>query len=179
MTLAAYPGKSDPIDSVSRALIVVDFEHHELHDGDHFFYTDKVTLGSAATQVYLITTPNNGKWCHLIFAATGSAITQVDLYEGADRTGTTGQTLFNSNRNSANAATMTVHKGISAGTTDGTLLWTMNSGSAQGSSRAGMASNRSNEIILKANTKYLLRITSGTADNLTNLQLEWYEHASG
>ena len=154
----------------------LDYEHHEIHEGDHFFYTDSVALASAATQVYLLTTPNTAKWIHLTFMATGSLITQVDLYEGADRTGTTGQTLLNSNRNSSTATGLTVHKGISAGSTDGTLIWTMKSGNATGQSRTGMTANRNNEIILKQNTKYLLRITSGTDANLTNLQLQWYEH---
>lgn len=40
---------------------------------------------------------------------------------------------------------------------------------------AGLASN---EVILKQNSKYLIRFTSGTADNLCNLLLEWYEHTN-
>jgi len=31
---------------------------------------------------------------------------------------------------------------------------------------------------MKQNTKYLIRITSGTAGNLTNLALTWYEHTN-
>lgn len=34
------------------------------------------------------------------------------------------------------------------------------------------------EIILKQNTKYILRVTSGTNGNLTNLYLSWYEHTN-
>jgi len=35
--------------------------------------------------------------------------------------------------------------------------------------------NGRNEIVLKANTKYILRITSSTAANLINTLLSWYE----
>ncbi len=164
------------IDPATHTLQTIDYEHHEIHSGSHFFYTDKVTLASAATQDYLITTPNTTKWAHCIFMVTGSAITQIDLYEASDKNGTTLQTVFNSDRNSATTATTTIHKGISGGSTDGTLIWTRKSGSAAGASRTGMEASHQGEKILKQNTKYILRITSGTADNLTNVQIDWYEH---
>lgn len=166
------------MDGVTEALSIIDYVHHEIHAGSNFFYTDSVTLASAGTQDYLITTPNTKKWAHLIFQATGSAITQVQIYEGADRVGSTLQTVFNSNRNITTDATTTVHKGQSGGTTDGALIWQRKSGAAQGASRTGAESSHSGEIVLKQNTKYLLRFTSGTADNLTNLNLEWYEHTN-
>jgi hypothetical protein len=166
------------LDKATNTLQTIEYEHHEIHAGSHFFYTDSVTLASSGTQVYLLTTPDTTKWSHLVFMATGSAITKVDLYEGANRTGTTEQTLLNSDRNSLTAATLIVHKDISGGTTDGALIWTMQSGTATAQSRSGLTANRESEIILKQNTKYLLRITSSTASNLTNLQLEWYEHTN-
>jgi hypothetical protein len=166
------------INPQTHALETIEYEHHEIHAGSHFFYTDKVELNSAATQDYMLTTPNTTKWIHMIFALTGSAITQVDLYEAGDRNGTTPQTIYNSNRNSLTAATLAIHKGTSGGTTDGTLIWSMKSGSASGNSRTPLIAERNHEIILKQNTKYILRITSGTNNNLTNCQLQWYEHTN-
>ena len=166
------------LDAQTNSIQTIDYEHHEVHAGSHFFYTDSVVLGNAEVQDYLITTPNTTKWTHLTFSATGSVITQVQLYEGSDKSGTAPQTLYNSDRNSATAATLAVAKGTSGGLTDGTLIWQMKSGLATGQSRAGMIANRSNVIILKQNTKYILRITSGTAGNLINLQMEWYEHTN-
>lgn len=166
------------MDAATHTMQFIDYEHHEIHAGSHFFYTDKNTLASAGTVVYLITTPNTTKWAHLTFSITGSAITTVDIYEGADRTGTTLQTTFNSDRNSLTAATTTIHKAVSAGATDGTLMWTRMSGSATQQSRSGMETARGAEKILKQATKYLIRITSGTNDNLTNIQLDWYEHVN-
>lgn len=164
------------VDAATHTLQTITYEHHEIHAGSHFFYADSVELGSGVSQVYLITTPDTTRWAHLVFSATGSAITTIDLYEGADRTGDTAQTAYNNNRNSATEATVTIHKGITGGTTDGTRIYTLKSGAATAQSRTPVIVQRDSEIILKQNTKYLLRITSGTAANLTNLQLEWYEH---
>lgn len=165
-------------DGETYALQTIDYEHHETHAGNHFFYTDSVTLGAAATQDYMITTPNTTKWAHFTFRGTGSAITTVQLYEAGDRTGTTGQTILNSDRNSATVSGLTIHKGTSGGTTDGTMIYTLSSGSSTAQSRQPMAAERGNEIILKQNTKYILRITSGTASNLTNVYFAWYEHTN-
>lgn len=164
------------LDKATNSIQTIDYEHHEIHAGSHFFYTDSVELDSAGVQDYLITTPDTTRWAHIIMLATGSAITQVQVYEGSDKNGTTLQTVFNSDRNSLTAATVTIHKGTSGGTTDGTLVWQRKSGSAAGASRTGMETTRGGEKILKRNTKYIVRITSGTNDNLTNIQMDWYEH---
>lgn len=166
------------VDRATNSLQVIDYPHHEIHAGDHYFYKDCFTLASAGTQDFLITTPNTTKWTHLSFEIDSSAITAVDLYEGADRTGTTLQTIKNNNRNSTNTSGDTLHKGTSAGTTDGTKIWCHKSGSSVGASRTGVSSSQDSEIILKQNTKYLMRATSGTADNLVNISLSWYEHTS-
>lgn len=166
------------LDKATNSIQTIDYEHHEVHAGSHFFYTDSVALNDTGTQDYMITTPNTTKWAHLVFVASGSAITTVQIYEGSDKNGTTLQTVFNSDRNSATVATVTVHKGTSGGTTDGTLIWQRKSGAATQQSRTGMEATRGAEKILKQNTKYIIRITSGTNANLTNLALDWYEHTN-
>ena len=173
-------GRIAGVDSATRSLQLIDYAHHEIHTGSHFFYTDSVLLASAGTQDYLITTPDTTKWAHMIIVPDGSAITQFQLYEATDKTGTTAQTVQNRNRNSVTAAGVTVHKGVSGGSTDGTLIWQYKGGAATGvSSRSSANVTRNNsEIVLKQNTKYILRITSGTNDNLTNVMLDWYEHTN-
>lgn len=166
------------IDSATDTIQTIDYSHHETHAGSSFFYTDSVSVNSAGTQDYIVTTPNTTKWAHMTFQITGSAITQVQIYESSDRTGTTLQTVFNHNRNSATANTTTIHKNQSSGTTDGTLIWQRKSGSATQQSRSGDEAHHSMEIILKQNTKYLFRITSGTDTNLTNVLFDWYEHTN-
>lgn len=164
------------LDKATNTLQVIDYAHHEIHAGSHFLYTDSAELASGATQDYLITTPNTAKWAHMVFILEGSAITTFQLYEGSDKTGTTLQGVGNSNRNSATVAGVTIHKGTSGGTTDGTLIHQYKGGAASAQSRAPTDTRNDEEIILKQNTKYILRITSGTNANLTNVNLSWYEH---
>ena len=168
----------DYLDRSTNALNTIDYAHHEIHAGSHFMYTDAVELASGATQDYLITTPDTTKWAHMLFYLDGSAITQWQFYEGSDKTGTAAQTVGNNNRNSATVATTTIHKGTSGGTTDGTLAYFYKGGAATQQSRTGTVAGNAEEIILKQNTKYILRVTSGTNANLTNIKLEWYEHTN-
>lgn len=166
------------IDKATNALEVIEYQHHEIHDGDHYFYGDSLTLASAATQDYLITVPNTAKWPHILFDLDGLGITQFDLYEGSDKTGTTSQTARNNNRNSGNTAGMTIHKGTSGGTTDGTLIRSYKSGSTSAIAKSLSLARSDEEYILKQNTKYILRVTSGSNDNLINIKMVWYEHTS-
>lgn len=161
-------------DRLTKALITIDYPHHEIHEGDHFFYTDCLTLASGATQDYMVTVPV-GVYPHMSFEFEGSAITALDVYRYSDKTGTTLQTIFNNNFNSSNTTTMTIHKGTSGGTTDGTKVWCHNGGTSTGaSSSSGIASKTDNEMILK-DGKYIFRLTSGTAGNLCNIKFGWYQ----
>ena len=164
------------IDGGTNVIVYISFSHYMVHAGNHFIYTDHVVLGAAGTQDYLITTPDTSTWAHMTFHLYGSAITQWELYEGSDKTGTTLQTTGNSNRNSSNTSVLTIHKGTSGGTTDGTKLHIFKGGSATNQSQSDTFSGNGEEIILLQGTKYILRTTSSTADNLTNVRLEWYEH---
>lgn len=164
------------IDKATNTLQIIDYAHHEIHSGSHFMYTDAVELDSAETQDYLITTPNTTKWAHMLFDMDGSVITQWQLYESSDKNGTTLQTVGNNNRNSSTTATLIVHKGTSGGTTDGSVIHLYKGGAASQQSMAASMARNDSEIILKQNTKYILRVTSGTDNNLTNIRLEWYEH---
>ena len=164
------------MDEDTNAIVYISFAHYKVHIGKHFIYTDHVVLGAAGTQDYLITTPDTSTWAHMTFHLSGSAITQWELYEGSDKTGTTLQTIGNSNRNSSNTSVLTLHKGTSGGTTDGTKLHLYKCGSSTNQARSDAQSENGEEITLMQGTKYILRTTSGSADNLTNVRLEWYEH---
>jgi hypothetical protein len=157
----------------TKAAISIDLSHSKMHSGNHFMYTDCVTLGSGAVQNYVFTTLS--KYSHMSVEFEGSTITSFDIYESTDRSGTTLQTIYNSNRNSLTASVNSIHKGSSGGTTDGTKIFCHSGGTSTNQSKGSVSSSTANEIILKLNTKYILRITSGTADNLTNIKLYWYE----
>jgi hypothetical protein len=114
----------------------------------------------------------------MTFYLDGSAITQWLLYEGGNRVPTTEQTIGNNNRNSTTTATTKIYKGFSGGNTDGNLVHQYKGGSASNQSKTGSDSGNNEELILKQNTKYILKVISGTESNLTNMRLEWYEHTN-
>ena len=168
-----------PKEVFSQCVPTITEPHLFIHKGEMFRYRDAITLGSGVSQDYLLTTPAT-PWPHLNMTADGTAVTSFLMYEATDKTGTALQTAFNANRNSANAPLMTIHKGTTGGTTDGTQLFIYASGVAtSGSSRAPSDVEFAGEWMLKANTKYIIRITSGTSGNLCNISLEWYEHVYG
>ena len=180
---SAPPSSDGPYDRSTGAMMTVDYTHHEIHAGSHFFYTDSVELTSAASQSYIIQTPpvaSSTKRAHLIITADGSAITQFQLYEASDRNGVATATSQHSQREFVGLATsvVSIFKGVASGTTDGTLIWTYKGGAAAGASRTPVSIERDQELVLKPDTKYHLRVTSGTASNLTNVQFHWYEHTA-
>ena len=113
---------------------------------------------------------------------TGSAITEVWVYEGSAVTSTDAITTFNNHRNSANTPGLAVYLGststVSSTDAAGTLIWHEKSGSATNQSRSSMETGNDEEIVLKQNTSYRIRYETGTASNLCHLKLEWYEHTS-
>lgn len=166
------------VDGATHSLQTIDYGHHEIHSGSAYWYLDSVGLGSGATQDYLITTPNTTSWDHVLLDIVHSAVATVSLYEGADRIGTTLQTIYNHNRNSLNTAATTIHKGTSGGTTDGALIMQYTFGSTTGSSKLGGGVRNDEEIIWKQNTKYILRLSSATNGQLFVSHLHWYEHTN-
>lgn len=166
------------LDKATNTLQVLDYSHHEIHAGSHYFVTDYQTIGSASSVDWLITTPDTTSWAHLTFEVQGSAVTTTVLYEGTDRTGSTGLSEINNDRNSVNVAAVTVHRGVAGGTTDGTAIWQQSGGSATAQFRGGTTTGEASEIILKQNTKYILRVTSGTAGNICSVKIRWYEHTN-
>lgn len=163
-------------DKKTGCLPVMNYEHHKVHAGDNYFYQDTVTLGAAGVQDYMITTPDSAVLIHFLYKIQHLKDVLIQLFEASDKTGTTAQTLFNSNRNSANVATLSVKKGTSGGTTDGTLLQPYLGGAAAGANVVSGISDHAQELMLKRNTKYILRITSVSAGCTCTAMMNWYEH---
>jgi len=165
---------SSPTDTYTGFVKIIEASHAMIHAGVSFTYYDSVTLDNTVSQDYLLTTAA-GKYTHLIIHGDGSAITSFYFYESSDKTGTTSQTVFNNNRNSGTAATTTIKKGTSGGTTDGTQISIYIGGSSTNQSKGATDASFGNEWILKPDTKYLFRVTSGTNTNLCNINFHWYE----
>lgn len=164
---------STPLDPSTFAAAQIDYAHHEIHEGDAYQGGYLVDLGNAAALNLLLTTPNSAKRLHCTVEVVSESEVEAGLYEDANASGGTAITVFNRNRNSASAtgATLTHTPTI---TTDGTRIdaWHFGSGRGVGGSERGVE-----ELLLKQNSKYLLRVTNATAtNNQVQVHLHWYEH---
>ena len=165
------------IDRSTNSLQVIDYPHHEIHAGSSFHVSDVQNVDTT-TQKWMITTPNTTKWAHIVFGVSCTGEILLTITEGADRTGTTLLSAINHNRNSDNAAGLTVHRGVSGGTTDGAVtILTKRSGATGvgGKILSGAGERDNNEYILKQNTKYIILVQT-FADVHDSLELDWYEH---
>lgn len=171
------------IDDTTGAVETIDYPHHEIHDGSGYFLTDTVTIGNGATREIRFATADTTKWPHFTLEVAGTAKTQLDLYETTTKAHVAGNVLTprNRNRNSSNTSGMTVCH-TPSGSGDGTLIASVLFGTDTGSGVnrvvAGGGIGSRGEIILKQNTAYLLRITSGTDGNRIATIFDWYEHTN-
>jgi len=166
------------MDASTRVLSVIDYAHHEVHDGSAFWAANNATLGNAEINTVAITTPNTTKWAHLLLDISSSAVATFDVLEGVTSLASGAAfTPLNFNRNSAKSSAMVASVGDTPGSdpivpTGGTAIWTETLGAR------GIVTSRNNasELILKQNSIYLFRITNGASANNCTILLNWYEH---
>ncbi len=173
------------MNGASGALLGITNAHHQVHEGNHFTYSQSDADFDIADAVeLLIITPNTTKWAHMIFDIEAVLDTTVEIYENTAAAGHTvlaAQTAFNNNRNSGTSNTTTINTHNDDGA-DGTLIFKSVFGVSTGTGinhiTGGGAERAREEWILKQNSKYVLKITSGTDNSVMSLKLSWYEHTS-
>jgi hypothetical protein len=179
-------------DNSTNKLVTVEYEHHELHDGNMFscHYIQSVT-DTNDRSVIAFTTPAD-KEVHMIIHASASAAASLIVLEGAVGTsaGATDLTVYNRDRNSTNTSLLTSIDGTTGAvsyytlTTDtaitgGTELYSEYIGAGKTGQAAAGSSRGTNEWILKKSTVYDFELKSLDAnDNSHNLELVWYEHTN-
>lgn len=158
---------------------MMDYEHHEIHAGSSFVVTYfDADVDATETADLLLVTPNTTKWGHLIWDIEGTLVTTVYIYEGTTTSADgTALTEVNMDRNSATTATIVATHTPSV-TVPGTEIYVKSFGAATAGpqARSGGLSHSDQEIILKQNTKYLIRVDSDTDNNRVTFVLRWYEH---
>lgn len=155
---------------------VIDSPHQEIHDGDSFCFNGVFTLDSGGVKSYMLTTANADRRPHLSYESEGVFGFSFDIYEGSDRTGSTGLLAYNRNRASTTTATLAIDSVAAGGTTDGTRIVQRVCGSGTSTGKLSGTSNEATEWLLAKNTKYVLKITSSANNNTVGLRLNWYEH---
>jgi hypothetical protein len=167
-------GKSG-IDSSTETLQTIEYEHHEIHSGSHFFICGTQALSNSEVVNFTFITPNTTKWTHMTFVIEGTGAISLEIFEGATvNVAGTAVTARNSDRNSETTTVNTIRTGDTY-TGTGTSIYSKQTGALKS---IGIIS-RNNEIILKQNTTYIFRITNETAvANQLTYCADWYEHQS-
>lgn len=168
----------DQVEETTNSLKTIDYSHAELHSGSHYFSRGYELLSKNGVKDILIVTPNTTKWSHMVIGVEGiSSTLVVGLYEDVT-TSSDGlrDNEGNRNRNYPNDNTTFIYYNPTI-TDSGNLLAENIFGAGKNSNGGG--SRDTEEIILKQNTKYLLRITEQNLDSTyINWIIDWYEHTN-
>ncbi len=73
-------GKSG-IDASTEALETINYEHHEIHSGSHYYIEGHITLANGGVLYTKIETPNTNKWAHFTWKISSNGILESTLYE--------------------------------------------------------------------------------------------------
>lgn len=171
------------VDASTLAAMTIEYEHHEIHSGDHYFVEDVQDIAINAVYDLQWTTPNTTEWAHFDFELNCEAETEWYIYEGASIVNAgTAITPVNNNRNSAHTSTATIAGILNADLADANVdtptgAATQIAHGIIGAGRNGGVITRDKEIILKQNTIYCMRAIANAAGYI-NFLISWYEHTN-
>jgi len=167
--------KNARIDSSTETIMMVEYAHHEIHDGTSYTTNHTADISNGFNMDILLVTPDTTTYGHMTYEIESELEMDFSLYEDTT-TSNNGTTLniYNRNRNSASTATLTASHTPTV-TSVGTKIRTWHTGSKKD---FGGGDRATHEIILKRNTKYLFRLTNSSgANNYMSAKIDFYEHA--
>jgi hypothetical protein len=172
-------------DGVTKFQTTIDSDHRYIHEGIGFELPVTTATINAAGTYYISLKPAAGCYVHLKPTKIWSSanILKYELYEGStiDAAGDVA-TPVNKNRNSTTVSKVTC-KTAATTTVDGTLLdiATVDTGGTPSSSSGGAIGGGTDEIVLKPNTQYTVKLTNIglTTATVGYLGLFWYEETTG
>jgi hypothetical protein len=176
VTLQKEDGLNVDVDDTTSALPILEYEHSQIHEGEHYFIDEFIDIANASNYEIILNVPNVAKRIHFVFEYYYEAEGGLELWEGVstDADGNT-YTSFNSDRESSNTSGLVVtHTPTNATTNGATRIVNHRIGSGKG---IGGTRRADQEKLLKRNTKYMVRATNYAlgASNLFNFQFDWYE----
>ena len=163
-----------PGDVISNVPVIMDFAHHQVHEGETHQAEEYLASLGSSTVKYGITVPtfaNTIQAPHMIVGAdvyNGNCIIQI--YEAATFTSGSLMTKYNRNRNSATTAGTTITTGVTS--TNGTLIQTFFAGAGRTNSNDQRSSV---EWVLKSNTIYRVDVIGRAAGTEAVVTFDWYE----
>ena len=172
---------SPRVDASTHATTTIEYEHHEVHGGSHYFINGVVTLTVDDVYDIRITTPAGTKQAHMLYHVTTESETDVYMYEKVAITNAgTAIPSYNNYRASLNSSGLAFDGILNESTAlanDDTNL----SGSValthriSGDGKEGGIVTRSDELILIPSTIYCKRFIATVAGHI-NWKFQWYEH---
>jgi hypothetical protein len=174
--LAAIKAQTDKVnfDVVDNAILTITHEHLEIHEGHAYYCNDHEATGTG-TKYWRFTAPNTTTRIHLMIYVEMDAAGTVALYENPTiNAAGTALTVYNKDRNSINAATLTVFKDTTM-TSDGTLLGTHLIGSSSPAAKFGGSARSNFEWILDQGEDYSIKCVAAAGTPHSTITLEWYE----
>ena len=170
------------IDASTNSLQTVDYEHHEIHSGSHYFVAGVADLAINHVLDFTWQMPDTTKWIHWTWKISTESETLWQVYEDVVETNPLANALtpYNNNRNSGNTSATTMkyedQANLAAANADtdvsGGIL--LESG-ISGAGRDAGGSSRSHEIVMDQAKLYCLRATASAAGYI-NFEMQWYEH---
>lgn len=170
-----------PFDDVVGALITVDSEHHEIHEGEvaivSYKSPDATPIADNGTISFLLQT--QAKAAHIVIRGSFGGDWEIEIYEGTTFTGGTGtaMTVFGKNRYKAlPAGYSTVRRDVTIVNPGTAMPFNFFFPGGTGGNTTGADANTRDEWPFAPNTNYLIRITNraGTPQP-GSLAIEWYE----
>jgi len=165
------------IDASTNAAIFVNYEHHEIHSGSHYFVRNFTTLANGGSINFCLNVSTGAKQPHILFSLESTGETTIEIYEDPMfvNDGITVNT-FNNDRNSANTAGMLIQQDCTISDA-GNMIATESFGIADNPNKALVGMARSDdEIILKNESYYIISIDSNSNANIVSWVINWYEH---
>jgi hypothetical protein len=176
--LDTFPDTYLPRDRSSGAFETIDYAHHEIHSGSHYYLQGYLELGDGDEYRIKMVTPDSTKWSHFVFKINSTGICASTLDEGCSgaMTGGTVITAINNNRNSDKTSGMVFTSGVSTATTYIIRLENTKWGADGFRATIGGGASRDDELILKQNTTYCRTFISSAGSNIVQFKASWYEH---
>jgi len=175
----------------NKEIVRIDSEHHQVHDGDMFMaYNDEATMQTTETINFAFKTPPAAtKEIHMVVDFSTLVGGTLEVLEAAIWTAQTGTAFvpINRHRNNAKESTLLGNETTTVFTAneiayDVTTIGTTNATTVDFVRAAGTANKNASqprarrELILKADTTYVVRFTAVGNTNSGSIRLEWYEH---
>lgn len=166
-------GPADVVNSITP--VMIDWEHHQLHEGETLQAQDVQAALGTSTVKYAFTTGNftGGVYNtpHLLIGAdvyNGTVLIQI--YETATHTNGSALNIYNRNRNVSLSQKASVVGGVTS--TNGTLIESRYVGAGAKSADSNRAVA---EWVLKNNTEYRIDVIGQVNGTAAIVSFQWYE----